>query len=70
MTDGYVQVAPDSTGGKIETSDLLRGDNTLVKRQRVTVSDDDNALQLLNKNLELILREIRSMRLDILNAMH
>lgn len=39
MADGYVQVAPDSTGKKIDNSELTVGSNT-VERQRVVLGDD------------------------------
>lgn len=40
MADGYVQVAPDSTGKKIDNSELTRADGTVVERQRVVLGDD------------------------------
>lgn len=42
MTDGIVQVAPDSTGKKVDTSELTVGANT-VERQRVVLADDSTA---------------------------
>jgi hypothetical protein len=39
MSDSFVQVAPDSTGKKIDTSQLVDGANT-VERQRVVLGDD------------------------------
>lgn len=41
MADGFVQVAPDSTGKKIDASELLVGANT-VERQRVVIGDPTN----------------------------
>lgn len=38
MADGFVQVAPDSTGKKIDNSELTVGANT-VERQRVVIGD-------------------------------
>jgi len=38
MADGIVQVAPDSTGKKVDTSELTVGANT-VERQRVVLAD-------------------------------
>ena len=42
MADGYVQTAPDSTGKKIDNSELTRADGTVVERQRVVIADDTN----------------------------
>jgi hypothetical protein len=42
MADGVVQVAPDSTGAKIDQSEVTRDDGTVVERQRVVISDDEN----------------------------
>lgn len=39
MADGLVQVAPDSTGKKVDTSELTVGSNT-VERQRVCLASD------------------------------
>lgn len=46
-TDAYVQVLPDSTGAKIDASELLNNDGDTVERQRVNLSDstDPNAHQ-------------------------
>lgn len=46
MVDGVVQVPPDSTGKKIDTSELTRNDGTLVERQRVTLGDAMNESSL------------------------
>ena len=45
MADGQVQVAPDSTGKKIDTSELTVGANT-VERQRVVIAGDTGATSL------------------------
>ena len=42
MSSGNVQIAPDSTGKKIDTSELLVGTN-VVQRQRIVISDDSSA---------------------------
>jgi len=42
MADAYTQVAPDSTGDKIDTSELTVGAHT-VNRQRVVLADDSTA---------------------------
>lgn len=45
MADGIVQVAPDSTGKKIDSSELTVGANT-VERQRIVIADDSTAASL------------------------
>jgi hypothetical protein len=45
MADGLVIVSPDSTGKKIDTSELTVGVNT-VERQRIVIADPTNATQL------------------------
>jgi hypothetical protein len=40
MTDGTVQVPPDSSGKKIDTAELTRPDTTVVERQRVVIADN------------------------------
>lgn len=54
MADSFVQVAPDSTGKKVDTSQLVDGANT-VERQRVVLGDnlDVNALARINSDGEL-----------------
>jgi hypothetical protein len=42
MADGVVQVAPDASGKKIDTSELTRADASLVERQRVVLGDDSS----------------------------
>ena len=42
MSDGYVQVAPDSTGKKIDNAELTRDDGTVIERQRIVLADDEN----------------------------
>jgi hypothetical protein len=49
MTDGYIQVQPDSTGKKIDNSELTVGTNT-VERQRIVISDPDDAAGLAAAN--------------------
>ena len=72
MTDGVVQVPVDSTGKKIDTSELTRADGQVVERQRIVLSSDalagalalvrDGALHVevrgINEALEL-LRDIK-----------
>ena len=42
MADGFVQVAPDSTGAKMDTSELTVGAN-VVERQRTVIASDTTA---------------------------
>ena len=42
MADGIVQLQPDSTGKKVDTSELTVGAN-VVERQRVVVASDTGA---------------------------
>jgi hypothetical protein len=42
MSDQYVQVTPDSTGKKIDTSEIVVGANT-VERQRIVLADPTTA---------------------------
>ncbi len=45
MADGLIQTPPDSTGKKVDTSELTVGVNT-VERQRMVIADDLNAAAL------------------------
>lgn len=45
MADGFIQVAPDSTGKKVDNSELTVGANT-VERQRIVNADDTVAAAL------------------------
>lgn len=40
MADGYVQVAVDGAGKKVDNSELTRADGTVVERQRIVIGDD------------------------------
>lgn len=42
MADGVVQVAPDSTGKKVDTAEITVGANT-VERQRIVIADNATA---------------------------
>src|SRR5438093_119856 len=42
MADSYVQVAPDSTGKKLDTSQLTQDSGDVVQRQRASIADDTN----------------------------
>lgn len=55
MADSFVQVAPDSTGKKVDTSQLVDGANT-VERQRVVLGDDTdvNSLARVTSDGELV----------------
>ncbi len=39
MTDGYVQVPPDSSGARIDTTERINADQIAVDRQRVEIPD-------------------------------
>lgn len=45
MSDGYVQVATDGTGKKVDTGEITVGANT-VERQRIVNADDTVAAAL------------------------
>jgi hypothetical protein len=42
MTDSYVQVAPDSTGKKIDNSELTYDDGVIAYRQRTVIASDND----------------------------
>jgi len=77
MSDGYVQVAPDSTGKKIDNTQLTRNDDagslaggpgfTTVERQRVDASESLDAVTDL---LKAILVELQDMKMALLKALH
>lgn len=54
MVDGIVQLNVDGTGKKVDTSELIVGDNT-VERQRINISDsvDINAHARVKENNEV-----------------
>ncbi len=53
MVDGVVQVPPDSTGKKVDTSELTRSDGTtIVERQRVSLADPMNVSSLSRVDTE------------------
>lgn len=39
MADAFVQIAPDGTGKKVDTSEITRADGTIVERQRMVIGD-------------------------------
>ncbi len=41
MSDAYVQVIPDSTGKKVDTSELTQDSGDVVERQRIAIGDPD-----------------------------
>lgn len=61
MADGIVQVAPDSTGKKVDTSELSVGGNT-VERQRIVVADPTGATNLAavtaNNELQVVVPDV------------
>ena len=47
MSDGTVQLAPDGTGKKVDTSELVRAsDGATVERQRIVAADDQFSANL------------------------
>lgn len=76
MAEGYVQVLPDSTGKKVDTTELTRSDSTIVERQRLSVGSSDGtlveakggALPIYSEEIVLLLKAL-ILRLDLLNAM-
>lgn len=40
--DSIIQIAPDSTGKKVDNATLTRDDGTVVYRQRTVIGADDN----------------------------
>jgi hypothetical protein len=68
MSDGTVQLQPDSTGKKVDVSELVRGDSasTTVERQRAVLADNcdvsaqgfagvrDGALQVSDRHSQLL----------------
>lgn len=65
MTDGFVQVAVDGAGKKVDNTEVTRLDtDVVVERQRVEARDDDDEVlstQLLADKLD----EIRDLLFDI-----
>lgn len=68
--ESYVQIPPDSTGKKIDTSELDWPDGTTVERQRLTIADDANLqavvevlpggyLSVLEKNQEDVIGQLK-----------
>lgn len=51
MSDGVVQVLPDSTGKKIDSSELVVGTNT-VERQRIVQADPNLPGNLSNITID------------------
>jgi|SRR6266581_450739 len=42
MADSFVQVAPDSTGKKLDTAQLTQDAGDIVQRQRAIIADNTN----------------------------
>lgn len=42
MADGYIQVAADGSGKKVDNAEITRADGTVVERQRVVQADNDD----------------------------
>ena len=45
MVDGTVTVAPDSTGKRIDTSEITRASGVVIERQRVVIGDPSDPQQ-------------------------
>lgn len=68
MSDGSVQIQPESTGKKVDTSELTRNDGSVVERQRASLADNENVesgglaevrdkkLQVADRSTELLER--------------
>lgn len=48
MTDSFVQVAPDSTGKKIDNTQLTQTGGSVVQRQRISLGDNANVNNFAN----------------------
>jgi hypothetical protein len=70
MADSFIQVAPDSTGKKMETSAITMPDASTVHRERVSIGDDDFAIAQQTKLLNEILNELVTLRMSLLSALH
>jgi hypothetical protein len=46
MSDGQVQIFPDSTGKKVDTTELTRADGTVIERQRMVSADNLDPMAL------------------------
>lgn len=67
MADGIIQVPPDSTGKKVDTSEVTRQDGVVVQRQRMIMADDETGT---NSLLHELILEIRELKWAILKALH
>lgn len=47
MVDGFVQLATDGPGKRVDASELTRADGVLVERQRAVIGDASDPLALL-----------------------
>jgi hypothetical protein len=47
MADNFAQIPPNSTGLKIDLSEVQRADGTFVERQRIVIADPSSAGILL-----------------------
>lgn len=85
MTDSYTQVAPDSTGDKIATSEVTNDAGDVVQRQQITIADAlvANAVASVSRRGELktetpeladllsqILTELRVMNYMLRDGLH
>lgn len=70
MADGHVQVAPDSTGKKVDNTEVTRADGTVVERQRIDIGDESDLPKVQTRLLHEILLELQRLRLALLDALH
>lgn len=82
MSDGYIQVATDGDGKKVDTTGLTREDGTEVQRQRVILSDNEaqafaevvpsGFLKVMVKNQDEIVRQLKriALILELMSGHH
>jgi hypothetical protein len=78
MADGFVQIAPDSSGKKVDVEEIIRQDAsagatsafTTIERERVSLADEGGALQIQTRLLHEIVFELQQLRLALLDALH
>ena len=57
MADGVVQVPVDSTGKRIDTTELTRADAVVVERQRLVIADNEffgNVARVMGDGSQLV----------------
>lgn len=74
MSDGYIQVATDGDGKKVDTTDLTREDGTEVHRTRIVLGSNNDTqafaeivpsgfLRVMVKNQDEIVRQLKRIAL-------